>query len=134
MGFQLRSSRWAKGVFRPLFSFLNSIEPIIVGYFVGKAVDFFKNSVLILGGENIEEQIIKKARASFDTKMETDIIPELEEQEWINRTGFPIGLDNNNNFFPLLPTEKVIPQILPLYNAIFKITNDTDLNIPANVI
>ena len=97
-----------------------------------KAVDFFKNSILNLGGQSVEEQIVKKARMSFDKKMEADIIPELEEQEWINRTDFPIGLDNKNNFFPLLPTEKVMPQILPLYNAIFKITNDTDLNIPTN--
>ena len=93
-----------------------------------KCIDFFRNTVLVVGGENLEEQIIKKSRISLDNKMEMGICPELEEPEWIDRTSFPIGLDSNNNFFPLFPTEELFPQAIPLSNAIFKITDDTELN------
>ncbi|MDR2691451.1 MAG: hypothetical protein LBB73_04025 [Dysgonamonadaceae bacterium] len=54
--------------------------------------------------------------------MEIGIIPKFEEQGWVDRTRFPIDLDNHSNFFPLLPIQEIMPQILPLYNAIFKIT------------
>jgi len=93
-------------------------------------IDFFRNTVLRLGGDNLEEQIIEKSRISLDQKMEMDVIPELEEQEWVHRTNFPIGLDVKGNFFSLQPTEEMMPQAIPLYNAIFKVTNDTKLNIP----
>jgi len=92
-------------------------------------IDFFRNTVLRLGGNNLEEQIIEKSRISLDQKMEMNAIPELEEQEWVHRTGFPIGLDVKGNLFSLQPTEEMMPQSVPLYNAIFKMTNDTDLNI-----
>ncbi|WP_340111007.1 hypothetical protein [Maribellus mangrovi] len=94
-----------------------------------KGIDFFKKAVIRINGEAIEREIIQKSRISFDQKMELDVIPELEEQEWINRTSFPIGLDNRNDLFPLYPVEDLIPQAVPLYDAIFKMTNDTELNI-----
>jgi len=93
-----------------------------------KGVDFFRNAVLILGGVNLEEQIIEKSRISLDKKMQMDIIPELEEQEWNDRTSYPLGLDCNNNFFPLIPTEDLFLQAVKLSNAIYKITGDTELN------
>lgn len=92
-------------------------------------IDFFRNTVLRLGGNNLEEEIIEKSRISLDQKMEMTVIPELEEKEWVHRTSFPIGLDANGNFFTLQPTEEMMPQAIPLYNAIFKMTNDTQLNI-----
>lgn len=95
-----------------------------------KGIDFFRSTVLRLGGNNLEEQIIEKSRVSFNQKMEMNVIPELEEQEWVHRTSFPIGLDVKGNFFSLQPTEEMMPQAIPLYNAIFKMTNDTALNIP----
>ncbi|WP_018344246.1 hypothetical protein [Cytophaga aurantiaca] len=94
-----------------------------------KGIDFFRNTVLNLGGQNLEEQIIEKSRISFDQKMEMNSIAVLEEQAWNERTNFPIGLDNNNEFFSLNPTEEVFQQAIPLYNAIFKLTKDTELNI-----
>lgn len=94
-----------------------------------RGIDFYRNTVLKLGGDNLEQQIIQKSRISFDQKMGIAIVPELEEQEWINRTNFPIGLDNKNNPFPLNPTEELFQQTIPLYNAIFKMTKDTELNI-----
>lgn len=91
-------------------------------------IDFFRNTVLKLGGDNLEEQIISKSRISLDQKMKMDIIPALEEAEWIQRTSFPIGLDTKGAFFSLHPTGDMPPQALPLYQAIFKMTNDTELN------
>jgi len=95
-----------------------------------KGINFFRNLEINIGGEKFWEKIINKSRIIFDEKMEMDIIPELEEIEWINRTNYPIGLDNDNNFFSLLPTEEMLPKAVSIYNAIFKITNDTELNIP----
>lgn len=92
-------------------------------------IDFFRNTVLRLGGNNLEEEIIEKSRSSLDRKMEMEVIPELEEPEWINRTRFPIGIDAKGNFFSLQPTEEMMPQAAPLHNVIFKMTNDTELNI-----
>jgi hypothetical protein len=92
-------------------------------------IDFFRNTILRLGGNNLEEQIITKSRISLDQKMEMDIVPALEELEWVERTGFPIGLDHKGNFFSLQPTEEMIPQAVPLHDAIFKMTKDTPLNI-----
>jgi hypothetical protein len=93
-----------------------------------KGIDFFRNTVLRLGGNNFEEQIIEKARTSLDQKMQMGIIPALEEKEWIDRTDFPIGLDGNNQFFSLQPTEEMYAPAIPMSKAIFKMTNDTDLN------
>lgn len=92
-------------------------------------IDFFRNTILRIGGNNLEEQFIEKSRISLDQKMEMTIIPELEEKEWVQRTSFPIGLDVKGNFFPLQPTEEIMPQAIPVYKAIFKMTNDTELNI-----
>lgn len=93
-----------------------------------KGIDFFRNTVLRLGENNFEEQIIEKARTSFDQKMQMGIIPALEEKEWIDRTDFPIGLDGNNQFFTLQPTEEMYAPAIPMSKAIFKMTNDTELN------
>jgi hypothetical protein len=95
-----------------------------------KGINFFKESILQLGGNNIEEQIVEKSRLSFDQKMQMNIIPELEEREWNQRTEFPIGLNSSNQFFSLDPSEELTPIAKPLFDAIFKMTNDTDLNIP----
>lgn len=92
-------------------------------------IDFFRNTALKLGDSNLEEQIIEKARASLDQKMNMNAIQEFEDKEWVLRTNFPIGLDDTGNFFALQPTEEMMPQAIPLYNAIFKMTNDTALNI-----
>lgn len=93
-----------------------------------RGIDFFRNTVLQLGGNDIETQIIEKSRLSLDQKMQMNVIPELEEKEWNERTEFPIGLNSSNQFFSLHPTEKLIPQIKPLSDAIFTITEDTELN------
>lgn len=94
-----------------------------------KGIDFFRRTVLQLGEQNIEEQIIEKARESLNQKLQSEIPPALNEREWIDRTNFPIGLDNKNEFFNLEPTEPLMAMAAPMFSAIKKMTNDlTDLN------
>ena len=58
------------------------------------AVDFFASAT-----SNIEEDITKKARESFDTKVNSEPIAELQTQEWKERTAFPLGMNDNGEFF-----------------------------------
>lgn len=58
------------------------------------AVDFFASAT-----SNIEEDITKKARESFDTKCNAEPIPELQNLEWKQRTEFPIGMSDKGEFF-----------------------------------
>lgn len=105
------------------------VTQIFVLHIPYKGLDMFSRSVLQLGGQNIEEQIIAKARESLHQKFDSEIFPALSEQEWLHRTSFPIGLDNSNNFFSLEPTEPFYEEAKPLYSAIRKMTNDlSDLN------
>ena len=97
-----------------------------------KGVGLFNNkNRFIVDGVNIEEQCIEKARMSFDKKMEMQHSFELEEEEWIERTQYPIGLDDANNFAPLIPIQnfsEANPNAISLHNIIFKITGDNELN------
>lgn len=96
-----------------------------------KAIAFFENSVLKLGENNVEEQITARARESFDSKMKMAPVAVLEEQDWIDRTNFPIGLDKQLDYFTCYPTEDLYPPAKPLYTAIRKMTGDEDdLNEP----
>jgi hypothetical protein len=58
------------------------------------AADFFASST-----SNIEDDITKKARKSFETKLNAEPIPELQTQEWKARTVFPIGMNEKGEFF-----------------------------------
>jgi hypothetical protein len=58
------------------------------------AVDFFA-----IATSNIEEDIIKKARESFDSKINSEPITELQAKEWKERTEFPIGMSEDGNLF-----------------------------------
>lgn len=93
-----------------------------------RGLDFFRNTVLQLGGNNIEKQIIEKSRLSLDQKMQMDVIPALEEREWNERTEFPIGLSYSKQFFTLNPTLALPSDSLNLSEFIFKMTEDTELN------
>ncbi len=94
-----------------------------------KGIDFFSRTVLKIQGQSIEDQIIGKARESMHQKYQATIVPALEEQDWIQRTAFPVGLDSKNDFFPLEPTEPMYPLAVSMFAAIKKMTNDlTDLN------
>lgn len=58
------------------------------------AVDFFASVT-----SSVEEDITKKARESFDTKINLEPIAELQTIDWKERTEFPIGMDDKGNFF-----------------------------------
>ena len=58
------------------------------------AVDFFTSAT-----SNIETDIIKKAKESFDTKVNSAPIAELQTLDWKERTEFPIGMNDKGEFF-----------------------------------
>ncbi|MBP4139719.1 hypothetical protein [Flavobacterium geliluteum] len=58
------------------------------------AVSLFKNSI-----SNIEEEIIEKAQQRFKDKINLDLIPELQTEDWIERTRLPIGMSIEGEMF-----------------------------------
>ncbi len=54
----------------------------------------FKNS-----SSNLEEEIIEKARKKFNDKVKIALIPELQTEDWKERTKSPIGMNDNGEFF-----------------------------------
>jgi len=58
------------------------------------AAEFFRTA-----NSNIEEDIIKKARASFEAKVNLPPVPELQSLDWKERTEFPIGMNGEGKFF-----------------------------------
>ncbi len=58
------------------------------------AVDLFTNAT-----SSVEEDITKKARENFHTKVDLQPIAELQTNEWKERTEFPIGMNDKGEFF-----------------------------------
>jgi hypothetical protein len=58
------------------------------------AIDLFYSSTT-----NLETDIIKKARESFDNKIDTEPIEKLQSNEWKERTKFPIGMNDKGVLF-----------------------------------
>ncbi|CAD0003216.1 hypothetical protein [Flavobacterium salmonis] len=58
------------------------------------ALSLFKNST-----SNIEEEIIEKAKQKFNAKINSPLIPELQTENWKERTKSPIGMSNNGELF-----------------------------------
>lgn len=58
------------------------------------SISLFKNS-----SSNLEEEIIEKAQKRFREKIDTDLIPELQTEEWKERTKPPIGMNENGELF-----------------------------------
>lgn len=83
------------------------------------AVAFFASAT-----SNIEEDITKKARESFDTKINAEPIIELQTKEWKDRTEFPIGMNDKGEFFynPTNNRQKTETKVL------FKPTNENEIN------
>ncbi|MCK8482319.1 hypothetical protein [Psychroserpens algicola] len=48
---------------------------------------------------SVENDIVIKARESFDSKINSEPIAELEKDEWKNRIEFPIGMSEKGEFF-----------------------------------
>ena len=89
-----------------------------------QGIALFRNTKLNLGGQNLEEQFIEKARSSLRQKLAVDVPPPLLEPEWLRRTEHPIGLDKQNECLPLNPTQDLPAMVRPLYQAIRKMTKD----------
>lgn len=59
------------------------------------SISLFKNST-----SNLEEEIIEKARKKFKDKISLPLVPELQTENWKEKTKTPIGmLDNGELFF-----------------------------------
>lgn len=94
-----------------------------------QGIELFQNSPLIVNDQDIEAYAITQARAGLERKLQEKIEQPLEEKEWIDRTDFPIGLDNQEEFFALKPKEPLSSMARPLFNAIRRMTGDlTKLN------
>jgi len=50
---------------------------------------------------SLESDLIKTSRESFKNKCNEAPIPELATEEWLARCAFPLGMDENGNFFEL---------------------------------
>lgn len=91
-----------------------------------KGLNFF-NQVT----SNTDEDFIKKARESFENKIDAAPIEELSEAFWIKRTNFPVGMDAYNEFYPLSKISSIPKEAEHLYNGIRNLTKDnTAINIP----
>lgn len=58
------------------------------------SISLFKNS-----SSNLEEEIIEKAQKRFREKIDLDLIPELQTENWKERIKFPLGMDENGQLF-----------------------------------
>lgn len=58
------------------------------------SISLFKNS-----SSNLEEEIIEKARKKFTDKRNSDLIPELQTENWKERTKSPLGMSDNGELF-----------------------------------
>lgn len=105
------------------------VTQVFLMHIPAQAINVMKAILIKIGDRNIESEIIEKARKSLHDKWILPIADNLEDADWVHRTSFPIGLDNKNEFFPLIPVEPLMPMAKPLQSAIKKMTDDnSDLN------
>lgn len=67
---------------------------ILLLNFDEKYTDIFKSTK-----SNIEEKVVGMGRESLDKKIQMEPNEVLYENEWIERTKFPIGMSDNGDFF-----------------------------------
>ena len=60
----------------------------------GNSLTLFKNS-----SSNLEEEIIEKARQKFINKIDSALIPQLQTDNWTERTKSPIGMSDLGELF-----------------------------------
>ncbi|WPO79855.1 hypothetical protein [Flavobacterium sp. KACC 22761] len=58
------------------------------------SLTLFKNS-----SSNLEEEITEKARKKFSSKIDSELIPELQTEDWKERTKSPLGMNDNGELF-----------------------------------
>lgn len=47
----------------------------------------------------VVDSIIEQVRKQFDDSLTTSPLPDLQEEEWVQRTAFPIGMSDEGEFF-----------------------------------
>lgn len=83
---------------------------------------------------NLDENFIQRARQSFDEKIKMEPLPDLLDSFWLSRTNFPVGMDANNNFYPLNSVTPIPQEGKPLFNGIRNLTNDkSNINMPSPI-
>ena len=50
---------------------------------------------------SIEDELIASSRQRFEAKSQSEVVPELATEEWLQRVAQPIGIDRDGNFFDL---------------------------------
>lgn len=58
------------------------------------SLSLFKNST-----SNLEEEITEKARKKFTDKINLSLVPELQTENWKERTRLPLGMNENGELF-----------------------------------
>jgi hypothetical protein len=58
------------------------------------SISLFKNSF-----SNLEEEIIEKAQKRFREKIDANLVPELQTENWKERTKSPLGMSDNGELF-----------------------------------
>ena len=58
------------------------------------SISLFKNST-----SNLEDEIIEKAQKRFREKIDLPLIPELQTENWKERTKSPLGMSDNGELF-----------------------------------
>ena len=80
---------------------------------------------------NGEQTVVDIARQSLDTKMELPPRELLEEEEWLDRTSWHVGVDEEGKPHSLFPKLGVQSNVASMGKAVRKMANDTD---PINLI
>jgi len=79
-------------------------------------------------GDDIENYLIQKAREKIYTSEREKVINELEEEEWLRRTNWPIGINRQGILNPLRPNFFLSETDLQTSDLIKKITEDNFAN------
>lgn len=66
------------------------------------SISLFKNST-----SNLEEEIIEKARKKFKDKISLPLVPELQTENWKEKTKTPIGISDNGELFLMILRSKL---------------------------
>ncbi len=51
---------------------------------------------------SIDEEVIEYARKRFEECLDTDPVPELAKENWLERCSFPLDMDDEGNLFSLV--------------------------------
>ena len=73
-----------------------------------------------------QQTVVDIARQSLDTKMELPPRGLLEEEEWLDRTSWHVGVDEEGKHHSLFPKLGVQSNVASMGKAVRKMANDTD--------